>query len=174
MTIKTIPQASSISLENRNRDMQKRPVRKNLFGTTVDREELQQQIAQLESESNLTLKNFAIESVIGVIDSASDDKTRKLKRLPSCLDETDDDDEDDEEPQRVDASSEISTDSDSDSQDKAKTDDVPSASFTQPPTTSKKPEVRFVKQLKTKGQKLVTGKIAGTLLNESTNLKFPF
>lgn len=133
--------------------MQKRTVRKNLFGTTVDRAELQQQIAQLESESNLTLESFKIDSVIGVIDSANNDQARKLKRLPSCLDS-----ETDDEFQGIDVSREISTDNDSgdDSQKNTKSTDAAPSTSTQP-TSSKKSEVG--KYVKAKGQKTIKGEI---------------
>lgn len=157
MTIRTIPQASSISLENRSSDMQKRTVRKNLFGTTVDRAELQQQIGELESESNRTLEKFKIDSVIGFIDKASDDQPRSMKRPLNCIDS--DTDDTDDESQGIDLSRQISADNDSDddSQPNAKIDEAASAS-TQP-TSSKKSEVKLVQQLKTKGQKTIKGEI---------------
>lgn len=103
MTIKTIPQvASTISFENTNRDMQKRTVRKNLFGTTVDREELQQNIALIESENKTKLKGFKYVSVIGRID-------RNPKRLPNFLDSESEEDESHEHE----ATRQISTDNDS-------------------------------------------------------------
>jgi hypothetical protein len=100
MTIKTLLQTSDINIETRRSDMQKRGAVRNLFNTTVDRDELQKQTAQLENESLQSLRNYKFHSIIGVIHSAKEDQARKLKRLPRCL-ESDDDSDEDEEPQRI-------------------------------------------------------------------------
>jgi hypothetical protein len=99
MTIKTLLQTSDINIETRRSDMQKRGAVRNLFNTTVDRDELQKQTAQMENESLQSLRNYKFHSIIGVIHSAKEDQARKLKRLPRCLES--DDDSDEEEPQRI-------------------------------------------------------------------------
>lgn len=99
MTVKNLPQRSSqsVSLNISRSDMQKRGAVRNLFNATVDREELQMQINQLERESNRQLKSYKVNSIIGVIDEAREDQGRK--RLQSCLDSSDDDSDD--QPQRT-------------------------------------------------------------------------
>lgn len=96
MTIKTLLQASDIKIETRKSDMIKRGAVRNLFNTTVDRDELRNQTAQMENESLQTLQSYKLDSIIGVIDSANEDQARRLKRLPRCL-ERDDDSESEEE-----------------------------------------------------------------------------
>lgn len=94
MTIKTIYKTSNISIEeNKKSDMQKRGAVRNLFNTTVDRDELQRLSDQAEKESYKILQNYKCDSIIGVIPSASLDQARKHKRLPRCL-ESDSDDSD--------------------------------------------------------------------------------
>ncbi|CRK89462.1 CLUMA_CG003203, isoform A [Clunio marinus] len=82
MTIKTLLQTTNINNITAISDMQKRKVKRNLFNTTVDRDELQRQLGQLENESLRTLQSFECDSVIGVINSASEDQARKHKRWP--------------------------------------------------------------------------------------------
>lgn len=145
MTIKTITQASPISLENR--DMQMRTVRRNLFGTTVDRAELAQQRTELELEANKKLKHYTIESVIRL--GANRNLKRFLEIPARCL-----------ETEGNIVSNPISTDNDEgddDSQKIVTVDETPSAS--NQPTSSKKSEVRLI-QLRTRGQKTITGEIA--------------
>ena len=77
--------------------MQKRGAVRNLFNTTVDRDELQKQSAQLENESLATLQSYRLDSIIGVIESANDDQARKPKKSPRFYD----DGSDDEEPTRI-------------------------------------------------------------------------
>lgn len=102
MTIKTLLQTSDINIETRRSDMIKRGAVRNLFNTTVDRDELQKQTAQMENESLRSLKSYELDSIIGVIQSANEDQARKLKRLPRCLESDDDsDDEEVERPQRI-------------------------------------------------------------------------
>lgn len=105
MTVKNLPQISSqpVSLNISRSDMQKRGAVRNLFNATVDREELQNQISQLERANDRQLKSYKLNSIIGVIDSAREDQGRRLKRLPSRLDTSDDDDDDDSDhqPQRT-------------------------------------------------------------------------
>lgn len=143
MTIKTITQISSNLKVSRKSDMQKRGAVRNLFNTEVDRAELQQQLTQLENENNQTLQSFKIDSVIGVIDSASEDQTRKLKRLPICLESESDDDSGDEPP----ATREVFP------------DDIPAAAASQQPSSSKKSEVKLIQQRipLAKGQKTLKG-----------------
>lgn len=76
--------------------MQKRGAVRNLFNTTVDRDELQKQAAQLENESLATLQSYRLDSIIGVIESANDDQARKPKKSPRY-----DEGSDDEEPIRI-------------------------------------------------------------------------
>lgn len=99
MTVKNLPQRSSqsVSLNTSRSDMQKRGAVRNLFNATVDREELQSQINQLERENSRQLKSYKLDSIIGVIDEAREDQGRK--RLQSCLDSSDDDSDD--QPQRT-------------------------------------------------------------------------
>lgn len=79
MTIKTLLKLSDTNIETiRRSDMQKRGAVRNLFNTTVDRDELQKQRAQLENESLQTLQSYKLDSIIGVIPSAND-QARKLK-----------------------------------------------------------------------------------------------
>lgn len=100
MTIKTLLQTSDITnIVTRRSDMQKRGAVRNLFNTTVDREELQRQAAQLESESLQTLERYKVDSIIDVIQSANVDQARRLKRSPMSLES--DDESSDEEPQRI-------------------------------------------------------------------------
>lgn len=109
MTVKTVQQASSSTLNKASKsDMQKRgAVRKNLFDSVPDRDELNGQLKQYENESNQTLSNFKIESIIGVIDSASY-QPRKLKRVPRCLES--DDDSDDDESEEIELNREATSD----------------------------------------------------------------
>lgn len=100
MTVKTLTQTSEINIETRKSDMIKRGAVRNLFNTTVDRDELQKQTAQLENESLHSLQSYKVDSVIGVIQSANQDQAGKFKRTVRCL-ESDDDSDEDEEPQRV-------------------------------------------------------------------------
>lgn len=86
MTIKTVLQASNASTTTDYSDMTKRrAVRKNLFGTTVDRDELNRQLRQLDEESNRALQSYQCDSVLGLIDRSDRDweasKSGKLKRL---------------------------------------------------------------------------------------------
>lgn len=100
MTIKTLLQKSDTNIEtSRKSDMQKRGAVRNLFGTTVDRDELQKQTAQMNSESMRTLRQYEIESVIGVIESANEDQARRLKKIPRLFDF--DRSSGDEEPPRI-------------------------------------------------------------------------
>lgn len=101
MTIKTLLQTSEIKTESRRSDMIKRGAVRNLFNTTVDRDELQKQTAQLENESLHSLESYKFDSIIGVIQSANEDQARKLKRLPRCLESDDDSDDEDEQPPRI-------------------------------------------------------------------------
>lgn len=96
MTIKTISQSSNTNIVVKQSDMQKRGAVRNLFGTTVDRDELQKQLAQSENESYQTLQQYHCDSIIGVIQRDDEDQARKLKRLPQCLES---DDESDDESQ---------------------------------------------------------------------------
>ena len=97
MTIKTLLQISDISVEtSRKSDMQKRGAVRNLFNSTVDRDELQKQAAQLENESLATLQSYRLDSIIGVIESANDGQARKPKKSPWY-----DEGSDDEEPARI-------------------------------------------------------------------------
>lgn len=70
-------------------------VRKNLFNTTVDRDELQKHAEQLDNEGRRALRSYKYDSIIGVIESATEDHARKLKRLPSCLESSSNDESDD-------------------------------------------------------------------------------
>lgn len=64
MTIGTVHQASSLIIKASKSDMQKRAV-KNLFGTTVDRNELRQQLERMDRENNQKLQNYKVYGVIG-------------------------------------------------------------------------------------------------------------
>lgn len=100
MTIKTLLQTSEITnIVTRRSDMQKRGAVKNLFNTTVDREELQKQAAQLESESLQKLERYKVDSIIDVIHSANEDQARRMKRSPMSLES--DDESSDEDPSRI-------------------------------------------------------------------------
>lgn len=76
-------------------------VRKNLFNTTVDRDELQKHAEQLDNEGRQALRSYKCDSIIGVIQSATEDQARKLKRLPSRLLDSSSDDESDDGSQRA-------------------------------------------------------------------------
>lgn len=67
-------------------------VRKNLFGTSVDRGEMERHMEQVEAEGTQTLRGFTIESTIGVIPSDSYHQTRKriLDSQESSADESED------------------------------------------------------------------------------------
>lgn len=67
-------------------------VRKNLFGTSVDRGEMERNMEQVEAEGTQTLRGFTIESTIGVIPSDSYHQTRKRlsDSQESSADESDD------------------------------------------------------------------------------------
>lgn len=84
MTIKTAPKVSQLNtiVTTDFASMPRRGAKRNLFNTQVDRQELQSQLQQLESENLLTLESYKRDSIIDVIDLSSDDQIRKLKRLP--------------------------------------------------------------------------------------------
>lgn len=92
MTIYTVHQAFSLSIKANTSDMQKRDAVKNLFGTTVDREELRQQLEQLNYENSQTLQNYEVESLIGVIGNSANNRPRK-KKSPRNLESEDESDE---------------------------------------------------------------------------------
>lgn len=145
MTVKTIQPASNLTIKASRSDMQKRGAVKNLFGTTVDRVELQEQLKQLNNESNQALERYDLESVIGVIDSANY-QPRKLKR---CIESDDSSSEDEEEPQRILPPSEPLS------------SDEPSSSSSSQTSSSKKPDVKLVQQRipLPRGQKTLKGEI---------------
>lgn len=70
-------------------------VKRNLFNTTVDRDELQKHAEQLDREGRQALRSYKRDSIIGVIHSATEDQPRKLKRLRSRLESSSDDESDD-------------------------------------------------------------------------------
>lgn len=157
MTIKTTSQvASNINLVTIKSDMPRRGAVRNLFNTTVDRDELQQQAKQMERDSNAALKEFEIDSVIGVIGNPSEDQARKLKRLPICLESDDDDDDSDVEPTRNTSTGDLSS-----------TDDAASSGdqLTSRSSTSKISDLKLIQhtQSQTKGQKTLKGKKLKTL-----------
>lgn len=127
MTLKTVQQASNSTINKASKsDMQKRSaVKKNLFDSVPDRDELTGQLEQYEQESNRTLSEFKIESVIGVIVNSSY-QPRKLKRVPRCLESDDDSDADSEETElnREASSDEPSSSSTASSKSSAKESDV--------------------------------------------------
>lgn len=156
MTVKNLPQRSSqsVSLNISRSDMPKRGAVRNLFNATVDREELQMQINQLERESSRQLKSYKVDSIIGVIDSAREDQGRKLKRAPSCLDTSDDDDESDDQPQRTATTDRELPESSSDNSSPA------SPSPPAPSTSSKKSDHKVAQPRSlplAKGQKTIKG-----------------
>lgn len=126
MTVKTIKQASNLEIKASRSDMQKRGVVRNLFNTTVDQVELQEQMKQLDNESNQALEKYEFDSFIGVIDSAKY-QPRKLKR---CIESDDSSSEDEEEPQRISPPSEPPS------------SDEPSSSSSSQTSSSKKPDVK--------------------------------
>jgi hypothetical protein len=112
MTIKTVLKLTNARITTTPSDMTKHSaVKKNLFGTTVDREELQQQLRQLSDESNQNIDRYRVEGVLGYIERSESDKeaskSGKLKRLPLAGDS--DDDSDSDESARDEASSSSSS-----------------------------------------------------------------
>jgi hypothetical protein len=158
MTIKTVLQISEQSIKTISSDMTKRrAVRKNLFGTTVDREELRRQLEQLEGESNVSLQSYKCESVLGLIERSSEDieasKSGKLKRLqfsePSDSDEGSDSSE--SVADEASSASTSSTHSIAPTSTKASSSDKPSnVHLVQNPPLSK-------------GQKTIKGKFPGNV-----------
>ena len=152
MTIITISQTSSqlISTNTRRSDMQKRGAVRNLFGTTVDREELQMNIRQLKSENDLAISGYEIDSVIDVIHSAREDQARRLKRLPRQLERDDEEtssSEDEEEERPITANT---SDANNSSSDNATGSSIP-------PICSKRSGVKLVKHNAPLQQKIIPG-----------------
>lgn len=114
--------------------MQKRGAVRNLFNATVDREELQMQISQMERDNSRQLKSYKFDSIIGEIDSAREDQGRRFKRLSSCLEDSSDDDESDDQPQRTATTNRELPESSSDNSSPAS----PPTSSPAPSTSSKK------------------------------------
>lgn len=151
MTIKTLSQAkSNISLiEKRKSDMQKRGAVRNLFNTTVDRGELQQQLKQMEAENKLTLQSYKFESVIGLIDRPEKPApSRKIFTIDSPP-----------------TSWSPSSPAPSPSREDFTIDSPPTSSSSSSPTpsptvSSKKSDVKLVQQIKPlpKGQRIIKGK----------------
>lgn len=142
MTIKTLHKASNLTLEASKSDMQKRGAVRNLFGTTVDRGELQEQLKQLNNENNRALGEYKIESII-----SENYQPRKLKRyIESDIESDSSSKDDDDEPESVTPSSEpVSS-------------DEPSSSSPQT-SSSKKAVVKLVQQRipLPRGQKTLKG-----------------
>lgn len=140
MTIKNLLQRSvqSESLNISRSDMQKRGAVRNLFNATVDREELQMQIRQMERDNSRQLKSYKVDSIIGVIDSVREDQGRKFKRVSSCLDSSDDDSDD--QPQRTTTTERELPESSSDNSSPASPPTSTSSSSAAPSTSSKKPD----------------------------------
>jgi len=90
MTIRTVHQALSSKLKAKTSDMQKRGAVRNCFGTTVNRDELQQQLQQLENENNETLQNYRIIGVIGPSASYLPPHKKRFVSGPGTEDESDD------------------------------------------------------------------------------------
>jgi len=90
MTIRTVHQAFSSKIKAKTSDMQKRGAVRNCFGTTVNRDELQQQLQQLENENNQTLENYRIIGVIGSSASYLPPRKKRFVRGPGTEDESDD------------------------------------------------------------------------------------
>lgn len=163
MTIKNCLQSTSqqsVNLNTSTSDMQKRGAVKNLFGTTVDRDELQKNLRKMEMEELRKLRSYEVMSVIGVIDSASEDQTRKHKRFPRYLESSEDDSE--EEHQRCTPPREpISSDNAS---------SPPSTSSQTVTLPSKKAALNTVrKSRRSKGQQT----IKGTEMIKSCQVLFP-
>ena len=157
MTIKTVHhQASSLIIKISKSDMQKRGAVKNLFGTTVDRHELRQQLDRINDENNQTLQNYKVESIISVIGHSANNRPRK-KRSPISLES---EDESDGKPQKK-----------ASTRQPISNDDEPSSSSSPPPSSSssatplqtssmKKSDVKLIQQKVPlpKGQKTLKGK----------------
>lgn len=153
MTVKNLPPRSSQSesLNISRSDMPKRGAVRNLFNATVDREELQMQINQLERENSLQLESY---EVLQRIDSAREGQGR-LKRAPSCFDTSDDDDESDDQPQRTATTDRELPESSSDNSSPA------SPSPAAPSTSSKKSDLKAAQPRSlplAKGQTTIKGK----------------
>lgn len=128
--------------------MQKRGAVRNLFGVSVDRDELQNNLKQMELAELAKLEDFQDISVIGIIDRSSEDQARKHKRLPRCLESSDDESDEDSQSFHPRNQAPISSDIAS-----------PSSSSTQPTSvSSKKATINLVQQSRIpKGQKTIKG-----------------
>jgi len=137
MTIKTVHQAFSSKIKAKTSDMQKRGAVRNCFGTTVNRDELQQQLQQLENENNQTLQNYRIIGVIGSSASYLPPRKKRFVRGPGTEDESDDNP-----PSIVPAKQDISSDEPSSSPSSS------SSSIPKPLQTSstKKLDVKLIQQ----------------------------
>lgn len=136
MTIRTVHQAFSSKIKAKTSDMQKRGAVRNCFGTTVNRDELQQQLQQLENENNQTLQNYRIIGVIGSSASYLPPRKKRFVRGPGTEDESDDNP-----PSTVPARQDISSDEPSSSPSSSSS--VPTPLQT---SSTKKSDVKLIQQ----------------------------
>lgn len=102
MTIKTLLLSDNRNIETRRKsDMQKRGAVRNLFNTTVDRDELQEQVVRMENDNLKTLQSYKLESRILKEESANGETVRKPKKFPRFLDADDSEDEAAAPPPRI-------------------------------------------------------------------------
>lgn len=136
MTIRTVHQAFSSKIKAKTSDMQKRGAVRNCFGTTVNRDELQQQLQQLENENNQTLQNYRIIGVIGSSASYLPPRKKRFVRGPGTEDESDDNP-----PSTVPARQDISSDEPSSSPSSSSS--IPTPLQT---SSTKKSDVKLIQQ----------------------------